>query len=144
MRIGRPFRLSPQGISAVALTQAHLDHCGYLPVLVKGGVRDDILCSEATADLCEILLRDAGHLQENDAHLQIAKSPWLFAPQASSSPLYCRECRSCAPAAIGRSVSSESTIARRRSASAIATGPKEARGVGRLELLKGIPAIIRA
>ena len=62
------FPVDPASISAVMLTHAHLDHCGYLPVLVKGGFRGDILCSEATADLCEILLRDAGHLQESDAH----------------------------------------------------------------------------
>ncbi len=61
------FPVDPASISAVVLTHAHLDHCGYLPVLVKRGFRGDILCSEATADLCEILLRDAGHLQESDA-----------------------------------------------------------------------------
>lgn len=62
------FPVDPASISAVVLTHAHLDHCGYLPVLVKGGFRGDVLCSEASADLCEILLRDAGHLQESDAH----------------------------------------------------------------------------
>ncbi len=61
------FPVDPASISAVVLTHAHLDHCGYLPALVKSGFRGDVLCSEATADLCEILLRDAGHLQESDA-----------------------------------------------------------------------------
>jgi metallo-beta-lactamase family protein len=54
-------------VSAVVLTHAHLDHSGYLPLVVKKGFRGPVLCTEATADLCGILLPDSGHLQEQDA-----------------------------------------------------------------------------
>jgi metallo-beta-lactamase family protein len=62
-----PFPLPLQRISAVVLTHAHLDHTGYLPLLVKRGYRGPVYCTQPTADLCEILLPDAGHLQEKDA-----------------------------------------------------------------------------
>lgn len=60
------FPIEPGGISAVVLTHAHLDHSGALPLLVKQGFAGPIVCSEATAALCEVLLRDSGHLQEQD------------------------------------------------------------------------------
>ena len=54
-------------LKAVLLTHAHLDHSGYLPLLVKSGFRGPIICSAATAELSEILLPDSGYLQEKDA-----------------------------------------------------------------------------
>ena len=57
----------PAKISAVVLTHAHIDHSGYLPLLVKKGFRGRIYCSEATADLCHILLPDSARLAEEDA-----------------------------------------------------------------------------
>src|SRR5690606_25583122 len=51
----------------VLLTHAHMDHVGYLPVLVKHGFTGPVWCTPHTRDLAFIVLRDAGFLQERDA-----------------------------------------------------------------------------
>jgi len=58
------FPVEPRRVEAVILSHAHLDHSGYLPLLVKRGFGGPVFCSRATADLCALLLPDAGHLQE--------------------------------------------------------------------------------
>ena len=57
----------PSSLQAVILTHAHLDHSGWLPVLVRQGFRGNVYCTPATRDLCRILLLDAAHLQEEEA-----------------------------------------------------------------------------
>lgn len=59
--------VEPESIDAVVLSHAHLDHSGYLPRLVRDGFSGPIVCTEATAAVGEIILRDSAYLQERDA-----------------------------------------------------------------------------
>lgn len=58
--------IDPSKLSSVVLTHAHLDHCGRLPLLAKGGYRGSIHCTAPTAALAEIILKDSAKLQEAD------------------------------------------------------------------------------
>lgn len=78
----------PHTIDAVALTHAHIDHSGYLPLLVKNGFEGPIYCTEATRDLCEILLPDSGYLQEEEAEEVNRRG---YSRHSPALPLYTRE-----------------------------------------------------
>jgi metallo-beta-lactamase family protein len=82
------FPVEPGSIDAVILTHAHLDHCGYLPLLIKRGFRGPVYCSRATGDVCAILLPDAGHLQEKDAEFANRHG---FSKHKPALPLYTLE-----------------------------------------------------
>ncbi|MGB6596839.1 MAG: MBL fold metallo-hydrolase [Candidatus Acidiferrum sp.] len=58
--------IDPRTINYAVLTHAHLDHTGWLPVLVKEGYQGPIYANPATIDLTTILLKDSAHLQEED------------------------------------------------------------------------------
>ncbi len=80
-----PFPITPSEIDRVLLTHAHIDHSGYLPKLCKEGFVGDINCTYATADLCDIMLRDSGHLQEEDAYWANKRK---FSKHSPALPLY--------------------------------------------------------
>src|SRR5271154_6740122 len=63
----KPLSVDPKTIDYLLLTHAHLDHTGWLPVLVKDGYRGPIFANPATIDLTGLLLKDSAHLQEEDA-----------------------------------------------------------------------------
>jgi metallo-beta-lactamase family protein len=67
LRNWAPLPVAPSSIDAVVVTHAHIDHTGYLPLLVRDGFRGPVYCTPATQALCEILLRDSAHLQEEEA-----------------------------------------------------------------------------
>jgi metallo-beta-lactamase family protein len=62
-----PFTCPPESLDSVLLTHAHLDHFGLLPKLVKDGFKGKIYCTDATAEIAQIILLDSAHLQEEDA-----------------------------------------------------------------------------
>jgi len=72
-------------IDAVVLTHAHLDHCGWIPRLVKEGFHGPIYTTPPTIDLCGILLPDSGHLQEEDAEFY---NKWKKSKHTPALPLY--------------------------------------------------------
>ena len=62
-----PLGFDPETLDAILVTHAHLDHCGYLPVVVREGYKGPIYLTSATAELTEIVLLDSGRLQEEFA-----------------------------------------------------------------------------
>ena len=67
LRNWNPLPVAPNRIEAVLLTHAHLDHSGYLPLLARQGFAGPVYATPGTRNLCDILLPDSGHNQEEDA-----------------------------------------------------------------------------
>lgn len=85
--------VDPSSVDALLLTHAHLDHSGYIPKLVKAGFKGPVYCSDATFDLCKILLPDSGHIQEEDAE---AANRHGYSKHHPALPLYTEdEARTC-------------------------------------------------
>jgi metallo-beta-lactamase family protein len=75
----------PEALEAVLLTHAHLDHSGYLPLLIRRGFKGQIYATLATIDLCRILLPDSGRLQEEQAEFANRHG---FSKHSPALPLY--------------------------------------------------------
>lgn len=78
-----PFDAS--AIDVVILTHGHLDHTGYLPRLVKQGLRSPVYCTEPTADIVEIILNDSAKIQEEDA---AHANKYGYSKHEPAEPLY--------------------------------------------------------
>ncbi len=80
--------LAPASLAAVVLTHAHIDHSGFVPLLVRQGYKGRIHCSEATYQLCRILLTDSGRLQEEEAAYANRHG---YSKHSPALPLYTRD-----------------------------------------------------
>ncbi|MBM3387660.1 MAG: MBL fold metallo-hydrolase [Betaproteobacteria bacterium] len=88
LRNWAPLPVAPSQIDAVLLTHAHLDHSGYIPLLVHEGFKGRIHATRGTSDLCKILLPDSGHIQEEDAAFANRHG---FSRHAPALPLYTKQ-----------------------------------------------------
>lgn len=84
-----PFPFEPSEVECMILSHAHIDHCGRIPLLVKRGFRGKIYCTDATADLLEVMLLDSAHIHEMDAQWQSKRN--LRAGKPPIDPLYTTE-----------------------------------------------------
>jgi metallo-beta-lactamase family protein len=75
----------PKRLYSVVLSHGHLDHSGYLPLLVRRGFRGRIHCTPGTADLLRVVLTDSAHLQEEDAD---RANRYGYSKHAPALPLY--------------------------------------------------------
>ena len=80
-----PFPVDPATIDAVVLTHAHIDHSGWLPGLARDGFTGPVIATTATCELCQILLPDAAHLQEEQARFANERK---FSKHHPALPLY--------------------------------------------------------
>ena len=80
------FPFDPAQIECVILSHAHIDHCGRLPLLVKRGFKGQIYCTDATADLLDVMLKDSAYIHEKDAEWQTKKN--LRTGKPPVEPLY--------------------------------------------------------
>jgi len=83
----KPLPVDPRIIDYAVLTHAHLDHTGWLPVLVKDGYHGPIFANPATVELTEILLKDSAHLQEEETeHARVKKYSKHAEPRSLYTP----------------------------------------------------------
>ena len=80
------FPFDPAEVDYVILSHAHIDHCGRIPLLVNRGFKGKIYCTDATADLLDVMLKDSGYIQEKEAEWQNRKNERAGRPLVD--PLY--------------------------------------------------------
>ncbi|MCA9656871.1 MAG: MBL fold metallo-hydrolase [Myxococcales bacterium] len=85
LRNWRPLPFKPSSLDAIALTHAHIDHSGYLPIMIRDGYAGKVTCTGGTSELCALLLPDSGRLHELDAEYANRKG---FSRHTPALPLY--------------------------------------------------------
>lgn len=80
------FPFDPAEIDYVILSHAHIDHCGRIPLLIKRGFKGSIYCTDATADLLDVMLKDSGYIHEKEAEWKNKKNERAGRPKVE--PLY--------------------------------------------------------
>ncbi|MEN8158748.1 MAG: MBL fold metallo-hydrolase [Myxococcota bacterium] len=88
LRNWEPFPVDPASLDAVLLTHAHIDHCGFLPALLRAGFRGRVLATRGTLELARIVLPDSGRLHEEDA---LHANRGGYSKHAPALPLYTEE-----------------------------------------------------
>ena len=87
--MNRNLGFEPVEIDHIILSHAHIDHSGLIPYVYKLGFRGSVVCTNATRDLCAIMLADSGHIQESDVEKfnrrRIARG------EASVKPIYTKK-----------------------------------------------------
>jgi len=81
-----PFPFEPAEVEALILSHAHIDHCGRIPLLVKRGFEGNIYCTDATADLLQVMLKDSAYIHEKEAEQKSRKA--VRAGKPPVEPLY--------------------------------------------------------
>lgn len=81
----QPLPFDPASLDAVLLTHAHIDHSGYLPVLLRAGYAGPVYCTDATRRLLSLVLPDAARLQEEEAEFA---NRHKFSKHSPALPLY--------------------------------------------------------
>lgn len=84
--LNREFYFDPKEIDFVLLSHAHIDHSGRIPLLVKQGFQGRVYCTDATADLLEVMLMDSGYIHEKEAEWANKKNQRAGRPLVE--PLY--------------------------------------------------------
>ena len=83
------FEFNPKEIDFMLLTHAHIDHSGRIPKLYNEGFRNKVYAHKATCDLCELMLPDSGHIQEQENEWKNKKRVRKGEPELP--PLYTAE-----------------------------------------------------
>ena len=73
--VNQSIPVNPAEIDYIFVTHAHIDHSGLIPLMYNHGFRGQIFCTEATKELCDIMLRDSAHIQEAEVEWKNRKEP---------------------------------------------------------------------